>query len=762
MAHRKVPLLAALLAMAWGCGSPKEASPPVPAVSPSPGAPVVVISIDTLRSDRLPAYGYAGIETPAIDALAADAILFERAYAQYPLTLPSHATLLTGQLPTVNGVRDNASYRLAPDYPIYLPRLLRAAGYATGAAVSSFAIRGFTGLGQGFDVYDDEMKQDTGPWGSERDGPSTLAAALEWLDTVEPAKPFFLFFHLYEPHLPLTPPEPFRTRYGETYDAEIAAADAVVGQLMAELKQRGLYHDSLIVFVSDHGEGLNDHGEEGHGIFLYREVIQVPLLLKLPGGRRAGSSSASPVGLVDVAPTVLEVLGLPVPEDVQGTSLLRRLDDASPAGAVYAETLYPRLHYGWSDLSSLIDGRFHYIEAPEPELYDLDADPAEKNNVLRENRRVYAEMRDRLAEHEAPFAVPAREEDEETRERLAALGYLASTRVPAEGPLPDPKVALPRHLAEFRSAIQSFSEGEPAPMLEKILEGNPQMPDVWRQLGEALRDMDRPAEALIAFEKAMRLSGGSPQVAALTGQALVDLGRLDEARAHADIARPSEPLLAAELDIAIALAAGDVDRAVQLASLGADGEEVSRATRRRVALELSDRGRHREAVALLARLADESPGVPILNALAQALLAAGRAADAEPLVERVLAEAPENALALERRGLIALQRGRPEAAREALERSIEANDRQPNAWNLLGVARFQLDDVDGALTAWERCVELDPRQWDSLYNLGFTAARVGQRARAIAALRRYVETAPPGRFTREIAEARRLLGQLGG
>lgn len=257
-------------------------SPPVVTRLPS----VVIISVDTLRADHLPAYGYKGVATPALDSLRRDAMLFENAYSHVPLTLPSHASLLTGLLPYQNGVRDNLGFRLDHSHPT-LATLLKARGYATGAAVSSFALRREGGLAAGFDLYDDQFAQGSA---DERPGSETSAKLEAWSDSVAVrGKPLFLFLHIYEPHTPYSPPEPFRTQYASRpYDGEIAAADAAVGGFLDYLRRHSLYESSLIVFLSDHGEGLNDHGEEEHGVFLYREAIHVPMMVKLPGHRDTG------------------------------------------------------------------------------------------------------------------------------------------------------------------------------------------------------------------------------------------------------------------------------------------------------------------------------------------------------------------------------------------------------------------------------------------------------------------------------------------
>src|SRR6267142_1779277 len=294
-------LLLISLTLAAGCG---------PRALPSlefPGAPVILISVDTLRADRLPAYGYSKVETPSIDALQRDSMLFENAYSHCPLTLPSHLSMLTGLLPAEHGVRSNLCYRFDGNAHPTLARILRSHGYATGGAVSAYVLRGATGIDDSLDFFDDAVGGEV-EWTRDlsllqRPGGETARRALAWAERVK-AGPFFLFLHIYEPHLPYEPPEPFRSRYGATYDGEIAASDGVVGEFLGQLKRDGIYDRAIVLLVSDHGEGLGDHGEQEHGILLYREVLQVPLLLKLPGSRGAGTRVKEPVGLIDIVPTI--------------------------------------------------------------------------------------------------------------------------------------------------------------------------------------------------------------------------------------------------------------------------------------------------------------------------------------------------------------------------------------------------------------------------------------------------------------------------
>ena len=294
-------------------------------------APIVVISVDTLRADRLGAYGAAEPATPHLDALRSESILFADATSPCPLTLPAHVSLLSGLLPPDHGVRDNVGYRVAPDRP-WLPRALKQQGYATGAAVSAHVLRAGTGMEGSFDAYDDRVGG-PGPREAlreaERPGAATAKIALDWIEKNR-ERPFFFFLHVYEPHSPYEPPEPFRGRYPSAYDGEVAAADQVVGDFVSGLKRLGLYDPAIVVFLSDHGEGLGQHGEEEHGVLLYREALRVPLLVKLPGSRRAGETVAAPVSLTDVFPMVAGLVGIELPAGLSPSPMLAELRHRGP------------------------------------------------------------------------------------------------------------------------------------------------------------------------------------------------------------------------------------------------------------------------------------------------------------------------------------------------------------------------------------------------------------------------------------------------
>jgi arylsulfatase A-like enzyme/Flp pilus assembly protein TadD len=593
--------------------------------------PVILVSIDTLRSDHLPAYGYRGIVTPNLDAFRADAVLFERAYSHSPLTLPSHATILTGLLPAAHGVRDNVGFRMKPGSR--LSAQLKTRGYATGAAVSAYVLRGATGISEGFDAYDDEIDRGSGNQSLgavQRPGAKTIDIAERWIGA-HAAQPFFYFLHLYEPHAPYDAPEPFRSRYPKPYDAEVAYSDALLGQLVAFLKQQGIYDRALIVVLSDHGEGLGDHDEDEHGIFLYRESIQVPLLVKLPSRALAGTSVKTAVGLQDVAPLILRALADP-----------RTAVDVKPK-AIYSETWYPRFHFGWSDLHSLVDGDEHYIDAPRAELYDLKLDPAERTNLLAERRRRAAALRAAMAPLKQEAAAPSNIDPEEAQ-KLAALGYLGSgTRNPT-GALPDPKDRTAA-FRELREAFRLQREGRDAEALarfDRILAQDPDMIDVWDVRSKVLFRMGRTADSIASAKEALRRSPSSTHLAVDLANALLLNGELDDAQRHAELAVKNEPSRAHEVLARIALMRGDLARAESEARMAVDAPGETNAALYTLARVEQKQGRPAEALRvaddLLARLA-RTGGRPLrgLHALrGDALARLGNPGEAERALRQEL------------------------------------------------------------------------------------------------------------------------------
>jgi len=542
---------------------------------------VVLISIDTLRADRLPLYGYAKGRTPVLDAFAKDAVLFERAYAHAPQTLPSHASMFTGQLPFDHGVRDNLGFVLDGDKPT-LAALMTQAGYKTGGFVSSYVLRGATGIGRGFEVYDDRFPEgsiDRSPGQIQRGGEATLAAATAWLDTLSSDR-FFLLFHIFEPHMPYRPPPKFAQL--EPYDGEVAYADEIVGRLFDDLKRRGWYDDATIVVLADHGEGLGDHGELEHGLFVYDEAIRVPWIVKVPGGQ-AGRRVAAPVQHIDLLPTLLSLAGIAPPADLRGRDLSALLFNRGSIAAqgIYSEALYARYHFGWSELIAFTDDRYRFIKAPREELYDLERDPDERTNLIGERGQAASAMRaglDRLVAGKnlgKPSAVTA-----EDRERLAALGYVGTQfSAPSTKPgasLPDPKDMAPV-LKHYRAAIDLLDARDlngGAAALGALLKANPDMTDVWMQYASVLTRLGRDEQALAAFREVVRLKPDEPSGLLGAASALLSLGRFDEARAHALIAVKSAPANAHETLARIALARKNYPEALKQADLAAQTDPL--------------------------------------------------------------------------------------------------------------------------------------------------------------------------------------------
>jgi choline-sulfatase len=408
--------------------------------SPADG-PIIIISIDTLRADRLPAYGYGKVRTPNIDALAAAGTVFERAYSHVPQTLPAHASILSGALPFEHGVRDNVGFTVKPGQ-WFVQRALKERGWDTGGFVSAYVMRAAVGLNQGFDTYDSDLPPASGERSIgqvQRSGEATLSAAEKWLNARDRQKPFFLLLHVYEPHKPYTPPPRFATY--EPYDGEIAYTDEIVGRLFDRLRTLDLYDRSTIILLADHGEGLGDHGEQEHGLFLYNATTQVPLIVKLPGQDRA-RRVASPVQHIDIVPTILDLAGAPPRPGLLGRSLRKLLDGTGTISdtGIYSEALYSRYHFGWSELYGLTDARYRLIRAPRDELYDVERDPKESTSIAAERPRG-ARLRGRRQQH---VAVPA--------------GRLARR---SEGQGLRPREIPPRHGTGRRAALRRGDDALP-------------------------------------------------------------------------------------------------------------------------------------------------------------------------------------------------------------------------------------------------------------------------------------------------------------
>ncbi len=531
------------LVLACGLLAGCRSAPP----GPYPNASVVLVSIDTLRADRLPLYGYAKGATPHLDALGREAVVFEQVYSHCPLTLPAHASLFTGLLPPHHGVRDNQGFSLGSDKRTLAARF-RAAGFDTGAAVSAYVLRAATGIAQGFDAYDDSIPVDASVEAlsaQQRDGAQSVESLLGWIEARPASKRFFAFLHLYEPHAPYTPPPAYRG-LADPYDGEVAYADELVGRLATRLRERGLYEGVLLAVTSDHGEGLGDHGEQEHGFFLYREALRIPLIVRLPGGARGGTRVSGTVAQVDLPATLLDLAGLPA-EGMDGRSQRLAIAKGAPEPRpVYSETFFPRYHFGWSELLAVTDDRYRYVHAPRPELYDARTDPAERTNLAAQRpdagRAMAAWIEKEVGQVEAatPAAVSAG-----VAENLRALGYVSGGARPSSGggPLPDPKdkVGVYETYRRAGSMHGSGRDEEAVRELRRVLADAPGMVDAWNLLGLALFRMGRSSEAVAALDEVVKLEPA--HAGAHLALARIDAaeGRQERALRHAELASVTQP-----------------------------------------------------------------------------------------------------------------------------------------------------------------------------------------------------------------------------
>jgi arylsulfatase A-like enzyme/Flp pilus assembly protein TadD len=511
---------------------------------------VILITLDTVRADRM---GFLGSKlglTPQLDALASQGVVFEHAYSQAPITPVSHATILTGTFPQFHGIR-NFGDRLPPSIP-FLPEILHAQGYRTGAFVGSIILDPKNGFASGFDVYNAGFhRQKTGERreaSMQRRGDVTLGYVLEWLGQ-EKGKPFFLWFHLWDAHDPHNPPEPFRSRFpGAPYNGSIAYVDATVGKLLDYLRSQGMYDNSLIAVAADHGESLGDHGELTHSIFLYDSTIHVPLLLKLPRNRSAGQHVNATASLVDLAPTLLEALGHTVPPAMQGRSLLPLIGNPHPESRPSLATGdHSERSFGWSALVSLRTGNQLFVRAPSPELYDLASDSGATKNLYRTDRAAavrLASQLDNFVKRISTGAPQALQDglDEKSREQLSALGYTASGK-PSPPTRIDPKdrIDVANDMHDASLAIEEGKEATVIPLLLRVVAKDPQIQAAQYYLGIAYSRKGNFAKAILPLRKAVELRPDAFMAQYELAICLYETGDLKTAGAHFEILVENRP-----------------------------------------------------------------------------------------------------------------------------------------------------------------------------------------------------------------------------
>ncbi len=668
-----------------------------PAIVRTADQNVLLITIDTLRADTLGCYG-GPAATPALDRLAGVGTRYTFAHGHAPLTLVSHASILSGLYPFQHGIHDNSGFRFPASLPT-LATMLKAQGVATGAFVGAFPLHSQFGLNVGFDLYDDNFEERALPSDftiSERPATAVVAAARSWID--RQSGRWFAWVHVFDPHAPYQPPEPFASQYSANpYAGEVAATDAALAPLLDALRAR-TDRPTLVVVTADHGEALGDHGEQTHGVFAYEATLRVPLLIAQIGGGRPeprGAVSDELVRHVDLVPTVLDALGGPGDRTLPGRSLL---GPAPPPAATtsYFEARAASLNRGWAPLTGVIVGREKFVDLPLPELYDLTADPGEKQNLVDgrpDRRRLLAASLRQLG---AGTTAARRQEDAATTERLKSLGYVSGGTAPHSGPYADtddPKRLIGLDQA-IHEAIDFFQRGRPEraeALYRGVIAKRPDMGIAYEQLAFVYWETGRRPQAIATLEQA-------------------------------------------------------VERGISDSTIDT-----------KLGMYLTESGRAREGLPRLERAAARpAAGVDALNALAIGYARAGRPDRALAAFERVLALDSRNAMAWQNIGSLQLERGDAHAARDAFRRAIAIDGNWAAAYTGLGVAEQRLHHFDAAIESWKQAVARDPQEYDALYNLATELASASRVSEARPYAERFVNRAPPARYAAAIRQLRAL------
>ena len=684
----------------------RRAAPPPLSPGACRGCNVLLITIDTLRADRVGAFGGTAGLTPNLDRLAAEGLRFTRAYSAAPLTLPSHASILTAVSPPVHGVRANGLFRLGPRLPT-LATVLKDAGYRTGAFVGAFVLDARFGLNRGFDVYDDrygERAAGDSAEGAERRAADVVAPATAWIRNPQSAirnPQWFAWVHLYDPHEPYRAPEPYASQH-EPYDAEIAYSDAMVGRLLADLRAAGQLDRTLVIVAADHGESLGEHGERTHGVFVYDATMRVPLIIWGSGSRVQGSGGAavdSLARLIDLAPTALDLLGVAAPREFEGSSLAAAADRTA-----YVEAMDANLTRNWAPLTGVATRDYKLIDLPIPEVYDLRADPHETANLYARDAARARTLESLLRGQTAAFEARGSAAEKTTlgadaRQRLQALGYVASSGVPGTRTFTDaddpktligPAEALNRALGSFNAG----SRGDAMAAVAAIIRAHPGFATasgIYASMQRATGDLPG---AIATLEDLVRRNIADQSVMVVLAGYLQELGALDRSAA-----------------LLQAVIAAHPDYAEAHNSLG-----VVR----------SRQGRHAEA----------------------------RAA-----YRKVLELDPTSAEAFANLGADEFAAGELDAARGDLGRALSLDAKLAGAHNTLAAVERRQGRVARAIAEWRLAVQLDPGLFDALYNLATVLHDEGRHEEARPYIQRFVDQAPRSRYGPDIARLGLLLSR---
>lgn len=642
-------LLAPLLIAA--CASHEPADSPGGAPAPGSSGNVLLITLDTLRWDYLGCYGNQKIATPRLDGLASRGVRFERAYAQSPLTTPSHACMLTGQYPPVHQIRDVGGFVLDESIPTWAG-LFKERGHQTAAFVAASVLHHRFGLNRGFDLYNDTMASDPDVEKlpgvvAEVRGDVITARAREWLDTRDRNRNFFLWVHYYDPHFPYDPPAPYRAQYADDpYAGEIAYVDEQVGILLDRLEAEGLDQSTLVLVIADHGESLGEHGEQTHGVFLYDSTIRVPFFASGPSVRR-NAVEQQLVRTVDLMPTALEFAGIPIPAGLAGESLLPLLRDGLPVRINYSymETFYPQTQMRWSELFGTQTTRWKYIMAPKPELYEVGSGSIESDNLIEnhpeEAERLQREIFRIVGTPGAGREIAFRPLDDSTLRELQSLGYVSAVSsrkivMDLSGPDPKDKVAILRGLDRATHLMNEGDFGAAVPVLESLVRQDPGNPLVYQNLGICLQEVGNFRAALGVYEAAVRQGADTDRTYAEMGEIQIRLGDTEA------------------------------------------------------------------GIAALRRSAEINPrNLDNLGNLANAYLQAGQVGDADSAIQAMLTQNPDHATAHNLHGMVHIMRRDPLKARGSFERAIALNPDLVEPYMNLGILAQMAGDGPAAIRYFE-------------------------------------------------------------
>ncbi len=718
---------------------------------------VLLITIDTIRADHLPLHGYDKVNTPHLDALAKQAVVFDKAAAHTPITLPSHTSILTGLYPPQHGVRNNGSYHARPALTT-MAELFQDNGYRTAGFVSAFVLDSRFGLDQGFDIYDDDLvdgRRQFSKFGvKDRRAENTVNLIIQWLDKKNSggAKRFFIWTHLYDPHFAYEPPEPFLSQYAHPYDGEIAYTDQQIGRLLDDLKKRGRFEDTLIVITGDHGESMGEHGESTHSIFVYEGTQWIPLMIKLPKGAHGGRRVAGLVRHIDILPTVLDVSELKkLPADfiasLPGTSLVSRMSGAetSPVAESYAEAYLPLDQFGWAPLFAWRDDQHKFIEAPTSELYDLKADAKELKNLAAEGSADVEAFRRKLAELQRGLK-PAEgigdtkeAMDEETKAKLKALGYVSDSEPSAGEQGKDPKEMV--HLYELREEAHRYMENadyeRAIPILQRVLQEDPTNPSTSSELGSVYAELQRWDDAAAQYQKAQKLA--SNRADSHRGLAKVyfkGMKKYKEAAGEIDAAfslAPHDPSLFA-LKGDFLHEQGKMEEAAEAYKKAVDGGDQNASLFAGYSSALTNLGRLEEArdMAVEALRIDNENHIAHYN-LGVILERFGEPQDAiKSYREAIRVDPNANLLAYENLGNLLANFNQEAEAIRVMEAALRIDPDAAGTLYHLGSLHLKNERVDQALPLLEKSVALRPRSAPSRTNLGYAYVLQGRLEEAFA------------------------------